>query len=158
MSWTLQLDLAFNNVKRKDWYFVLDLVFRTELGCVRLTIYPSMSTRDLICSPAMKLSLSNANPSIRKPSTSAATLTISSTKKVAIHKLNKNNGRKKNRHQSRRQFCFNPPWDSISSFSTCPEPEPVWHLSQKKFIEGFPNSSGSFPVKYLVKYSNANNL
>ena len=33
-----QLDLAFNNVKPKDWYFVLDLVWvRTELGCVRLT-------------------------------------------------------------------------------------------------------------------------
>ena len=33
-----KLDLAFNNVKPKDWYFVLDYVrFRTELGCVRLT-------------------------------------------------------------------------------------------------------------------------
>ena len=33
-----KLDLAFNNVKPKDWYFVLDLVqFRIELGCVRLT-------------------------------------------------------------------------------------------------------------------------
>ena len=29
-----KLDLAFNNVKPKDWYFVLDEVrFRTELGC-----------------------------------------------------------------------------------------------------------------------------
>ena len=29
----IQLDLAFNNVKPKDWYLVLDLVrFRTELG------------------------------------------------------------------------------------------------------------------------------
>ena len=33
-----KLDLAFNNVKPNDWYFVLDLVrVRTELGCVRLT-------------------------------------------------------------------------------------------------------------------------
>ena len=33
-----KLDLAFNNLKPKDWYFVLDYVrFRTELGCVRLT-------------------------------------------------------------------------------------------------------------------------
>ena len=32
------LDFALNNVKPKDWYFVLDWVqFRTELGCVRLT-------------------------------------------------------------------------------------------------------------------------
>ena len=32
-----KLDLAFNNVKPKDWYFVLDKVqFRTDLGCVRL--------------------------------------------------------------------------------------------------------------------------
>ena len=31
------LDLAFNNVKPKDWYFVLDLVrFRTELGYERI--------------------------------------------------------------------------------------------------------------------------
>ena len=36
-SWH-KLDLAFNNVKPKDWYFVLDSVrVRTELGCVRLT-------------------------------------------------------------------------------------------------------------------------
>ena len=38
-SWTLmiKLDLAFNNVKPKDWYFVLDLVrFRTGLGYERL--------------------------------------------------------------------------------------------------------------------------
>ena len=34
----LELDLAFNNVKPKDWYFALDKVqFMTELGCVRLT-------------------------------------------------------------------------------------------------------------------------
>ena len=33
-----ELDLTFNNVKPKDWYFVIDLVqFRIELGCVRLT-------------------------------------------------------------------------------------------------------------------------
>ena len=33
-----QLDLAFNNVKPKDRYFVLDKVqVRTELGCERLT-------------------------------------------------------------------------------------------------------------------------
>ena len=33
----MELDLTFNNVKPKDWYFVLDLVqFRTILGCVRL--------------------------------------------------------------------------------------------------------------------------
>ena len=32
-----KLDLAFNNVKPKDWYFVLDLVqFRTGLGYERL--------------------------------------------------------------------------------------------------------------------------
>ena len=35
---SLKLDLAFNNVKPKDWYFVLDSIqFRTELECVRLT-------------------------------------------------------------------------------------------------------------------------
>ena len=34
----MELNLAFNNVKPKDWYFVLTLVqFRTELGCVRPT-------------------------------------------------------------------------------------------------------------------------
>ena len=33
-----QLDLAFNNVKPMDWYFVLDLVrFRTGLGYARKT-------------------------------------------------------------------------------------------------------------------------
>ena len=33
-----KLDLAFNNVKPKDCYFVLDLAqVWTELGCVRLT-------------------------------------------------------------------------------------------------------------------------
>ena len=33
----IKLDLAFNNVKPKDWYFVLDLVqFRTGLGNERL--------------------------------------------------------------------------------------------------------------------------
>ena len=33
-----KLDLAFNNVKPKDRYFVIDYVqFRTELRCVRLT-------------------------------------------------------------------------------------------------------------------------
>ena len=33
----VRLDLAFNNVKPKDWYFVLDLVlFRTGLGYERL--------------------------------------------------------------------------------------------------------------------------
>ena len=33
-----ELDLAFQNVKPKDQYFVHDYVqFRTELGCVRLT-------------------------------------------------------------------------------------------------------------------------
>ena len=33
-----KLDLAFNNVKPKDWYFVFDLVqLRTGLECVRLT-------------------------------------------------------------------------------------------------------------------------
>ena len=33
-----KLDLAFNHVKPKDWYFVLDLVqLRTGLGCVKLT-------------------------------------------------------------------------------------------------------------------------
>ena len=37
-SLNIKLDLAFNNVKPKDWYFVFDLVrFRTGLGCVRLT-------------------------------------------------------------------------------------------------------------------------
>ena len=37
LSW-LKLDLAFNNVKPKDRYLVLDQVqFRTELGYVRLT-------------------------------------------------------------------------------------------------------------------------
>ena len=32
--------------------------------------------------------------------------------KVDIHELNKNEGRKKKRRRSRRQFWFNPPWDS----------------------------------------------
>jgi len=33
-----KLDLAYNTVKPKEWYFVLDWVrFRTELACVRLT-------------------------------------------------------------------------------------------------------------------------
>ena len=33
-----QLDLALNNVKPKDWYFVLNKIHVwTELGCVRLT-------------------------------------------------------------------------------------------------------------------------
>ena len=32
-SLNIKLDLAFNNVKPKDWYFVFDLVrFRTGLG------------------------------------------------------------------------------------------------------------------------------
>ena len=32
----INLDLAFNNVKPKDWYFVLDYVrFSTELGSAR---------------------------------------------------------------------------------------------------------------------------
>ena len=32
-GWATKLDLAFNNVKPKDWYFVLDLVrFRTGLS------------------------------------------------------------------------------------------------------------------------------
>ena len=38
VAFFVRLDLAFNNVKPNDWYFVLDLVrVRTELGCVRLT-------------------------------------------------------------------------------------------------------------------------
>ena len=42
-KYILKLDLAFNNVKPKDWYFVLDLVrFRTGIGCVRLTKYVSL--------------------------------------------------------------------------------------------------------------------
>ena len=33
----MRLDLRVNNVKSKDWYFVLDQVqLRTGLGCVRL--------------------------------------------------------------------------------------------------------------------------
>ena len=38
VAFFVRLDLAFNNVKPNDWYFVLDLVrVRTELGCVILT-------------------------------------------------------------------------------------------------------------------------
>ena len=38
VAFFVRLDLAFNNVKPNDWYFVLDLVrVRTELVCVILT-------------------------------------------------------------------------------------------------------------------------
>ena len=35
----MELDLAFNNVKPKNWYFVLDLVcIRTGLGYERVNV------------------------------------------------------------------------------------------------------------------------
>ena len=45
-----KLDLAFNNVKPKDWYFVFDLVqLRTGLGCIRLTNQISSPCRNTPC-------------------------------------------------------------------------------------------------------------
>ena len=42
-----KLDLAFNNVKPKDWYYVLDWVrFRTELRCVRLYFFKIVGWMD----------------------------------------------------------------------------------------------------------------
>ena len=41
VAFFVRLDLAFNNVKPNDWYFVLDLVrVRTELGYVCKTNKP----------------------------------------------------------------------------------------------------------------------